>query len=218
MGVDMMKMYVAALLFLLVILSVQAAWSADNPSPHQPVRLPPASKSPEHLDRYTAEGVINDKVTISDGYTGKIRFVRDRSFLENGCLVAYPIIVCGKADGKMGKILEETPESGGTPGEPPPPAEDRLALQQDLSDIMHYLEEHKFGKLFIVPTFGSFYALKTGLNVFVFLTPEQKTKADAYFNTAIKRTYEDGTLLVYVLDSGQVSISYDLPTGAGGEQ
>lgn len=61
--------------------------------------------------RFVIDGIVNDNIIIKDLMNeDKIIYVNDLSVLENGCLVKYPFVLCGKAAEKALRTLEDKEE------------------------------------------------------------------------------------------------------------
>lgn len=88
---------------------------------------------------------------------------------------------------------------------------ERLELTQDLGVLAHHMQKMKAGEYYKTPEVGPFNVVATPQSMYVFLYPDQRPKADKYFNSTIKRAYQDESLLLYVLDKKQISTTADMP-------
>lgn len=69
----------------------------NTPSIVPGIPAAPAEKKPEPEDRYTVEGIVNDKIVLIDHeLDDRTLHVNDLSLLDNGCVVKFPKVVCGK--------------------------------------------------------------------------------------------------------------------------
>ena len=86
----------------------------------------------------------------------------------------------------------------------------RIDLTEDLAALTHYVQKNKYGDKFKAADLGTFNVVTTPLSIYVFLPPDRSAEADTYFNNAIKRKYEDATLLLYVLDKKEIAVAPEL--------